>query len=322
MVGGVDSGDRGISSATRRGPRKLGILILVDGAGADTDMPARSDGVRLEDGDWERAFERLDERGGGVIRVPAGITASEPTTIDLAEYPNLQNNVAIRGSGLAASVVDFGEGPGDGLSIVATDSEGENTTDDGRTHVFYTEITGVGFQGAREGILFRLGSDDYSDAWNSCDLHFATNNGSPDATAACRLNFVLNSRHFGVHNTVGGIALDQRQVQFGGLTGSVSSRDGVSLRLGGLSFANVIEWLNVEACEDGVLVDGDRADINRFGMLYGANVDGTLWRHEASVQTRIDAAYVAGAIEVIDRCTDGEYTVGLSNERFDSAGER
>ncbi|AGN01830.1 hypothetical protein L593_09425 [Salinarchaeum sp. Harcht-Bsk1] len=280
-------------------------------------MVAPSDGVRLDDGDWERAFERLDEQGGGVIRVPTGVTASEPARIDLADYPNLQNNVSIRGSGLAASVVDFGEGPGDGLSLVATDSDVDDGDD--RTHVFYTEITGVGFQGARDGVLFRLGSDDFADAWNSCDLHLATNNGSPDATAACRLNFVLNSRHFGVHNTTGGVALDQRQVQFGGLNGAVSSKQGVSLRLGGGSFANVIEWLNVEACEDGVLIDGDEANINRFGMLYGANVDGTLWRHEAPVETRIDAAYVAGAVETIDRCTEGSYSVGLSNEPFATA---
>jgi len=274
-------------------------------------MPRRPDDVRLEDGRWTDAFDRLDQRGGGVIRVPSGVTASEPTTIDLAEYPNLQNNVAIRGSGLAASVVDLGEGPGDGLSIV--DGDGSD--------LFYTEITGVGFQGSRDGVLFRLGGDDLADAWNSCDLHFATNNGSPDATAACRLNYVLNSRHFGVHNAQGGIALDHRQVQFGGLTGSVSSNEGVSVRFGGRSFANVVEWLNVEACEDGVLIDGEEAAINRFGMLYGANVHGTLWRHEAPVDTRIDASFVGGAVERIDECTEGRYEVGLSNERFEHASE-
>ncbi|GAB3687736.1 hypothetical protein GCM10028857_21150 [Salinarchaeum chitinilyticum] len=277
--------------------------------------------VRLDDGDWEAAFDRLDERGGGVIWVPSGVTRSEPTTIDLGEYEHLQNDVSIRGAGPAASVVDFGRGPGDGLSIV--DRSGDDpAADDDRAHVFYTEITGVGFQGHRDGVLFRLGSDDFRDAFNSCELHVATNNGSPDATAACRLNFVLNSRHFGVHNTVGGIALDQRQVQFGGLTGSACSREGVSLRFGGLSFANVVEWLNVEACEDGVLIAGDEANINRFGMLYGANVHGTLWRHEAPVQTRIDAAFVGGNVEEQDRCTDGEYSVGMTNEAFETASEQ
>ncbi|WP_248516724.1 hypothetical protein [Salinarchaeum laminariae] len=275
------------------------------------------DAVWLDDGDWAAAFDRLDQQGGGVIRVPAGVTASEPTTIDLAEYDDLQNNVSIRGAGLAASVVDFGKGPGDGLSIVATDGDGE----DGRAHVFYTEVTGVGFQGHRDGVLFRLGSDDFQDAFNSCDLRFATNNGSPDATAACRLNFVLNSRHYGVHNAQAGIALDQRQVQFGGLTGSVCSREGTSLRFGGQSFANVVEWLDVEACEDGVLIAGDEANINRFGMLYGANVHGTLWRHEAPVQTRIDAAYVGGNVENQDRSTDGSYSVGLTNKPFETANE-
>jgi len=270
------------------------------------------DVVGLTDGDLEGAFDRLDDQGGGVIRVPPAVTRCEPTTINLANYDDLQNNVAIRGAGPAASVLDFGDGPGDGLSIVSRDGEE-------RSHVFYTEITGVGFQGARDGVLFRLGSDDFSDAFNSCELHFATNNGAEDATAACRLNFVLNSRHFGVHNTQGGIALDQRQVQFGGLTGSVSSREGVSLRFGGLSFANRVEWLNVEACEDGVLIAGDEAAINSFGMLYGANVHGTLWRHEAPVQTRIDAAFVGEISGEQDRCTDGRYTVGMSNEPFESA---
>jgi hypothetical protein len=279
----------------------------------------RPDSVRLEDGDWERAFDRLDEGGGGVLRVPPGVTNSEPTRIDLADYPNLHNNVTIRGCGPAASVVDLGEGAGDGLSLVASDG-GPDEGDD-RTHVFYTEITGVGFQGAREGVLFRLGCDDFRDAFNSCELHFATNNGSPDATAACRLNYVLNSRHYGIHNAEGGIALDQRRVQFGGLTGSASSVEGVSVRFGGYSFANAVEWLNVEACADGVLIDGDDATLNRFGTLYGANVDGTLWRHEAPVETRIDAAFVGGNVDRQDRCTDGRYTVGMTNEAFETASE-
>lgn len=272
------------------------------------------DVVRLTDGDLEGAFERLDKQGGGVIRVPPGVTHCEPTTINLAEYDDLQNNVSIRGAGLQSSILNFGTGSGDGLSIVSRNGPE-------RSHVFYTEITGVGFQGSRDGVLFRLGSDDFADAFNSCDLHFATNNGSPDATAACRLNYVLNSRHFGVHNTEGGFALDQRRVQFGGLTGSVSSRNGVSLRFDGHSFANRSPWLNVEACEDGVLINGNDASINSFGLLYGANVHGTFWRHEAPVQTRIDTAFLGENIEEQDRCTDGRYTVGMTNQPFESASE-
>lgn len=270
------------------------------------------DVVRLTDGDWRAAFDRLDAQGGGVVRVPAGVTRCEPARIDLAAYPNLQDNVAIRGGGCGTSRVDLGIGGGDGLSIV--DGDGED--------VFYVEITGVGFHGERDGVLFRLGRDDFADAYNSCTLRIATNNGSANGTAACRLNHVLNTQHFGVHNAASGTALDCRQVQFGGFTGSVSSRDGVSLELSGYSMANVVEWVNVEACDDGVRIAGADANINRFGMLYGANVDGTLWRHDAAVRTHIDAAFVADGVERIDARTAGRYTVGLSNQPFSTASER
>jgi hypothetical protein len=265
--------------------------------------------VRLRDGEWERAFDRLDRRGGGAIHVPSGVHESDPVTIDLASYPNLRDNVAIRGEGLGASVVDFGDGSGDGFSLI--DSDGSD--------LFYLEVTGVKFQGWRDGVLFRLGHDDFRDAYNSCDLHFATNNGNPDATAACRLNHVLNSRHFGVHNAEGGTALELRQVQFGGITGSASSTEGTSLALEGVTLANVVEWLNIEACADGVHVTGDDANINRFGMLYGANVSGTLWRHDADVRNRIETAFVGDDVETIDERIDGQYTVGLSNQPFEDA---
>jgi hypothetical protein len=266
--------------------------------------------VRLVDGDWQTAFRRLNESGGGVISVPAGVHQSEPTTVDVADYPNLGDDVSIRGAGLGASVVDLGTGGGDGLSIV--DGDGSDR--------FYLEVSGVQFRGEREGVLFRLGRDDYEDAFNSCTLSFATNNGHPEGTAACRFNHVLNSRHFGVHNAAGETALQLRRVQFGGITGSVRCNRGVSMELTGYTFANVIEWLNVEACHDGVRIVGEKPNINRFGMLYGANLDGTLWRHDAPGKTRIDAAFVGDSVATVDERTAGRYTVGLSNASFASAG--
>ncbi|WP_372480923.1 hypothetical protein ACAH01_16140 (plasmid) [Halomicrobium sp. HM KBTZ05] len=259
--------------------------------------------VTLRDGDWHGAFERLDERGGGVLWVPPGTHDCEPTTVDLADYEAVGDDFAIRGGGVGTSVLDLGDGDGDGFAIV--DGDGSD--------LFYVEITGVGFQGDRDGVLFRLGRDDFADAYNSCTLSIATNNGSSTATAACRLNHVLNTDHFGVHNTVGGTALDLRQFQFGGLRGSTSSRQGQSLRLSGYSMANVVEWLNVEACEDGVRLVGDDCGINRFGMLYGANVAGTLWRHDATVTTRLDAAYVGDTVDTVGETTAGEVSVGITN---------
>ena len=180
-------------------------------------------------------------------------------------------------------------------------------------------VLGFQFRGHRDGVLFRLGADDCSDAFNSCTLAFATNNGSPDAEAACRLNHVLNTRHFGVHNAEGGVALDLRQFQFGGITGSTSSNRDVSLDVSGYSMANVVEWLNVEACADGVRIRGTDSNINRFGMLYGANVAGTLWRHEADVESRIDAAFVGDNVATIDDRSAGTYSVGMSNQPFEHA---
>jgi hypothetical protein len=263
----------------------------------------------LTDGDWERAFDRLNDAEGGRIHVGSGVHHTDPVTIDLADYPRLRNNVSIHGNGLGVSTVHLGNGDGDGLTIM-------NSGDD---DVFYLELVGVQFRGNRDGVLFRLGADDYSDAYNSCTLCFATNNGSPDAEAACRLNHVLNSRHFGVHNTDGGVALDLGQFQFGGITGSVRSNRGTSLKLRGYSLANVIEWLNVEACADGVRIAGADSNINRFGMLYGANVSGTLWRHDADVESRIDAAFVGDNVATIDERVAGFYTVGMSNQVFNHA---
>lgn len=270
-------------------------------------MTADSGVVTLQDGDWTDAFRRLDAIGGGVVRVPPGTHRCEPTRIDLSEYDSLDDNIAIRGAGIGTSRLDFGNGPGDGFTLA--DSDGGD--------FFYIAITGVRFEGQREGVIFRLGRDDYADAYNSCTLAFATNNGSPDATAACRLNHVLNTRHFGIHNTLGGIALELRQFQFGGIKGSTSSREGRSLVMEGYSLANVVEWLNVEACEDGVQIAGKDCNVNRFGMLYGANVAGTLWRHDAPVSTRIDAAFVGDNVDTVAETTAGEYTVGLSNQPFD-----
>jgi hypothetical protein len=266
----------------------------------------------LQDGDGERALRQLDEWGGGVVRVPAGVHETSPTRIDLASYPGIENTLVIRGDGLGSSIVDLGNGSGDGFAIV--DSEGGDW--------FYLEIDGVQFRGQRDGVLFQLGRDDHADAYNSCTLRIATNNGSPDATAACRLNHVLNSDHYGVHNTEAGTALEFRQVQFGGFYGSVSSTRDLSMEISGYSMANVIEWLNVEACNDGVRISGSDATVNRFGMLYGANVAGTLWCHDADVTTRIDTAFVGGNVNTTDECNAGEYTVGLSNQPFDGANVR
>jgi hypothetical protein len=57
-------------------------------------------------------------------------------------------------------------------------------------------------------------------------------------------------------------------------------------------------------------------------MLYGANVAGTLWCHDADVTTRIDTAFVGGDVNTTDECNAGEYTVGLSNQPFDGANVR
>jgi len=234
--------------------------------------------------------------------VPAGRHDCEPVRIDLAAY-DLSNDVAIRGAGLGASVLEFGEGPGDGFTLV--DSSGAD--------IFYTEITDVGFRGSREGVLVRIGRDDFGDAFNSCRFRFATNNGASDATAACRLNYVLNSDHYGVHNAQGGVALDCGHLQFGGLRGSVSSREGTSLRLRSYSFANAIDYLNVEACADGVHITGADCQCNRFGTLYGANVHGTLFEQDAQVATRIETAFVGEAVDRIATTTAGSVSVGLSN---------
>jgi len=265
--------------------------------------------VELRGGDWTQAFERLNDAGGGRIHVASGVHHADPVTIDLGEYPQLRNNVSISGQGLGTSTVHLGHGAGDGLTIT-------NSSD---RDVFYLEIVGLQFRGHRDGVLFRLGADDCSDAFNSCTLAFATNNGSPDAEAACRLNHVLNTRHFGVHNAEGGVALDLRQFQFGGITGSTSSNRDVSLDVSGYSMANVVEWLNVEACADGVRIRGTDSNINRFGMLYGANVAGTLWRHEADVESRIDAAFVGDNVATIDDRSAGTYSVGMSNQPFEHA---
>jgi hypothetical protein len=265
--------------------------------------------VSLRDGDWNGAFRRLDEAGGGIIWVPPGRHFCDPTTIDLALYDGLKNNVAIRGGGLGTSVLDFGRGAGNGFTLLHSDGG----------HQFYTEISGVGFEGERDGVLVQIGRDDCEDAYNSCHLSFSTNNGSPDAAAACRLNHVLNARHYGVHNAAGGTALDLTQFQFGGITGSVSSRQGQSLEFRGYSFANVVEWLNTEACEDGVRIAGDQCGINRFGMLYGANVRGTLWQQDASVQTRIDAAYVGDNVAAVGSTTAGDVSLGIANEPHEAS---
>lgn len=266
-------------------------------------MHGVSEAVVLEHGDWRAAFDRLDDRGGGVIRVPPGRHDCDPVRIDLAAYDRLQNNVAIRGAGLGASILDFGTGGGDGFALV--DSTGAD--------VFYTEIAGIGVHGHRDGVLFRLGRDDFADAYNSCRLRISTNNGDPDATAACRLNYVLNTDHYGVHNAAGGTALDFGHVQFGGFAGSVSSRAGTSLLLREYSLANAVAYLNVEACRDGVRIVGEDCHCNRFGTLYGANVHGTLWRQDAAVDTRLETVYVGENVDTVAETTAGEVSVGLTN---------
>ncbi len=270
-------------------------------AGMDT-----TGAVVLRDGDWTGTFERLAERDGGLLWVPPGRQECAPARIDLAEY-SLRDDVTIRGAGIGTSVLDFGVGAGDGLSIV---------DDDGRD-LFYLELTGVSVRGARDGVLVRIGRDDHADAFNSCRLSFSTNNGSDAATAACRLNHVLNSRHFGVHNAAAGRALELRRFQFGGISGSTSSREGTSLTFEGYSMANAVGFLNVEACEDGVAILGEDCEVNRFGTLYGANVAGTLLRHEAPVRTRVTAAFVGDRVGRPVARTAGELSVGIANRPFE-----
>ena len=87
-------------------------------------MSDRAGVVTLRDGDWQDTFRRLDDAGGGVIRVPPGTHDCEPTRIDLAEYDSVGDDFAVRGAGLGTSELDFGVGPGDGLTIA--DSAGRD----------------------------------------------------------------------------------------------------------------------------------------------------------------------------------------------------
>ena len=74
-------------------------------------MTVASGVVELQDGDWNDAFRRLDEIGGGVVRVPPGTHSCQPTRIDLADYEPLDDNVGIRGWGLGRACSTSGPAP-------------------------------------------------------------------------------------------------------------------------------------------------------------------------------------------------------------------
>lgn len=241
-------------------------LPEVEGSGTESDpytSPSGTAGMR-------EGFERLDELGGGVIYFPSGFYGDGTTSweIDLANYDDLGNtDWALYGDGLESSRIRAGNDDGDGIRV--WDSSG--------TAFFYIEIVGLRFEGETSGFQFVLGGPEFENAFNSCWTRFATGNGNPDGDGGCRLNFLLNSYHFGVHNSAGGIACDMRRVQFSGIEGSFSagSDRGEALRLVEYSFANHFRYANVEATYDGIHIADSRAINNVFQNAYFANVHGT-----------------------------------------------
>ncbi|SEP16003.1 hypothetical protein SAMN04487948_11774 [Halogranum amylolyticum] len=276
----------------------------------------------------QEAFQRLNEVGGGVIYYPSGYYGDGTTAweIDLANYDNLRNNWAIYGDGLESSRIRCGSDTGDGIRI--HDSTG--------TAMFYTELVGVRFEGSCAGFTFIWGSENLGDAYNSCWSRFSTANTRSDGQGACQLNFVLNSYHYGVHNSAGGVGVEMRRVQFSGIEGSFSSGESkgdVALRLKEYSFANHFRYLNIEATYNGIHIPDSRAIYNIFQNAYFANVRGTAViqdvdddgpRFPASAEqgTYFHNPFVAGAIETIVEHTGGTLYVDGSSKKWPSATQQ
>ncbi len=292
-------------------------LDSVSGSGTADDpytSPSRTAGMR-------EAFERLDAIGGGGVYFPSGYygDGSASWSIDLDDYDNLRNNWAIHGDGLQSSRIRCGSGHGNGIRI--HDSSG--------TAMFYTDIVGVRFEGSCRGFTFVWGSDDLGDAYNSCRTRFSTSNGNPNGAGACRLNFVLNTDHYGVHNASGGVGLELRRVQFSGIEGSFSSGENpgdIAMRFVEYSFANLIRYADIEATYDGIHIADSRAIYNVFQNAYFANVRGTAVvqdvddsgpRFPASAEqgTYFHNPFVAGAVtRIVDRTGGTLYVDGPSKE--------
>jgi hypothetical protein len=296
-------------------------LPAVSGTGTADDpytSPSGTAGMR-------EGFERLDEIGGGVIYFPSGFYGDGTTNweIDLANYENLGNtNWSLRGDGLESSRIRTGNTDGDGIKI--WDSDG--------THFFYIEITGLRFEGDTRGFVFVLGGQGFENAFNSCWTRFATGGGAlGDTGGACQLNFLLNSYHYGVHNSGGATtACELRRCQFSGFEGSVSageSEGGIALDVVEYSFANLFQYLNVEATYDGIHIDDSRAGHNVFQNAYFANVRGTAFtQHLPDIPKDHEWAYppgtyfhdpfVAGAVENIADVTGGTLYVDGSTLKW------
>ena len=294
-------------------------LPSVSGAGTADDpytSPSGTAGMR-------EAFERLNEIGGGVIYYPSGFYGDGSTSweIDLARYDEIGNtNWAIYGDGLESSRIRAGNGDGDGVRI--WDSSG--------TAFFYIEIVGVRFEGETSGYQFVLGRED-TNAFNSCWTRFST--GSGDGAGACKLNFLLNSYHFGVHNSGEGTACELWRCQFSGIEGSFSSGGGPiegsdtgeALRLEEYSFANHFRYINVEATYNGIRIADSRAVYNVFQNAYFANISGTAviqsfeddGRFGSDEQgTYFHNPFVAGAVEKIIALRDGTLYVDGSSKKW------
>ena len=294
-------------------------LPSVDGSGTSTDpytSPSGTAGMR-------EAFERLNAIGGGVIYYPSGFYGDGSTSweIDLANYDDIGNtDWAIYGDGLESSRIRAGNASGNGIRI--WDSSG--------TAFFYIEIVGVRFEGDTDGYQFVLGKED-TNAFNSCWTRFSTGSGTGEG--ACKLNFLLNSYHFGVHNAGGGTACELWRCQFSGIEGSFSSGGGPveggdrgeALRLVEFSFANHFRYINIEATYNGVRIADSRAIYNVFQNAYFANIRGTAviqafednGRFGSDEQgTYFHNPFVAGAVEEIVDLSDGTLYVDGSSKKW------
>jgi len=269
-------------------------------------------------GGLEEAFEALEERGGGIVSLPSGFydaRSAAPYDIDLAAYPSLLNNVSVRGAGIESAIVLADNETGDGIRFVDSTSGGSD--------IFYTEIRGVRFSANCPGYAFTLGLDSCEDAYNSCLLSLSTQNHHERADGACRLNHVLNTRQFGVHNTNYGDALTLGQFQFGIIQGSTCSQQGVSQRWLGYSFANTIQSLNVEAALDGVVIEGENCGQNTFITPYFANLEGTAFTQTADIRTLFLSPFVGSNVEALSNVETGELRIMNPNAEWEAelAGE-
>ncbi|QHJ82390.1 MAG: hypothetical protein [Bacteriophage sp.] len=254
-------------------------------------------------GKWFSAV--LSKRMAGVIS--EGIhKINTATTWDFTPIATLGCN--IRGINPNSSVLDFTSvpsGQGTPFQWIGT----------GSTALFYMQFGSFGIRTQYQGVGFRIGKEDFTDAWNSCifDKLLINNQSQTNENVSTQLNHILLARIDIVTNGAGsgrpdsiyypgwGTALQQRQVLFSHFVLACGNANkGLYITGPGYNYGNTYHAVDIEEVNYTYLCDAPNTLHNNFvnGTWLGINIFNSTAGRANKMDNLHITTYAGGVVNV------------------------